>query len=52
MSLTAAYTGLSIDYVEGVSSLDDNSLPPGGNEKGLAPGTLFAWRGHMNALRL
>lgn len=48
----AAYTGLSIDYVEGVSFLDDKSLPTGGNEKGLVPGTVSAWRGHMNTLRL
>lgn len=52
MSLAAAYTGLSIEYVEGVNSLDQKSLPPGGTEKGLDPGTVFAWRGQMNALRL
>jgi hypothetical protein len=52
MSLAAAYTGLSIEYVEGVSSLDKKSLFLGGIEKGLDLGTVFTSRGHMNALRL
>jgi hypothetical protein len=52
MSLAAAYTGLSIEYVEGVSSLDKKSLFLDGIEKGLDLGTVFTWRGHMNALRL
>jgi hypothetical protein len=52
MSLAAAYTGLSIEYVEGVSSLDKKSLFLGGIEKGLDLGTVFTWQDHMNALRL
>ena len=52
MSLAAEYTGLSIEYAEGVSSLDKKSLFLGGIEEGLDLGTAFTWRGHMNALRL
>lgn len=52
MALAAAYTGLSIQYVDGVTSLDDKSLPPDATERSLDRGNLFAWRAHMDALRL
>jgi hypothetical protein len=52
ISLAAAYTGLNIEHVDGVISLDNKLLLLGGIEKGLDPGTVFAWRGYMNALRL
>lgn len=52
MALAAAYTGLDIEYVDGVSSVDHKSLPPGAAERGLNPGSLFAWRAHIDVLRL
>jgi hypothetical protein len=51
MSLAAAYSGLDIEYVDGVTALSDKVLPPGGSERGLNNGSLYAWRTHMNALR-
>lgn len=47
MSLAVAYTG----YVDCVSPLDDRPLSLGDTEKELDPGTAFAWRDHMDALR-
>jgi hypothetical protein len=52
MSLAAALTGLSIEYVDGVTSVDNKTLPPGGVEKGLNEGSVFGWRAHMNVLRM
>jgi hypothetical protein len=52
MSLAAALTGLSIEYVDGVTSVDNKTLPPGGIEKGLNEGSVFGWRAHMNVLRM
>lgn len=52
MSLAAALTGLSIEYVDGVTSVDNKTLPPGGVEKGLNEGSIFGWRAHMNVLRM
>jgi hypothetical protein len=51
MSLAAAYSGIDIEYVDGVSALSDKVLPPGGSERGLNNGSLYAWRTHMNALQ-
>lgn len=54
MSLAAAYSGLDIEYIDGVSILSDKALPPGETsrtEKGVNEGTIYAWRAHMNALR-
>jgi hypothetical protein len=52
MSLAAALTGLSIEYVDGVTSVDNKTLPPGGLERGLNEGSIFGWRAHMNVLRM
>jgi hypothetical protein len=52
MSLAAALTGLSIEYVDGVTSVDNKTLPPGGVERGLNEGSIFGWRAHMNVLRM
>jgi hypothetical protein len=51
MSLAAALTGLSIEYVDGVTSVDNKTLPPGGVERGLNKGSIFGWRAHTNVLR-
>lgn len=52
MSLAAALTDLEIEYVDGVSEVDKKSLPPGAKETNLAKGSLYAWRAHMNVLRM
>lgn len=52
MSLAAAFSGLQVEYVDGVFEVDNKTLPPGGVERGIDEGSLFAWRAHMNALRL
>jgi GR25 family glycosyltransferase involved in LPS biosynthesis len=51
MSLAAAFAGLQIEYVDGVTNVSRDYLPPGGTEKHLHDGGLGAWRAHMNALR-
>lgn len=54
MSLAAAFSGLDIEYIDGVTALSDKALPPGhaqGTEKSMNEGTIYAWRAHMNALR-
>lgn len=54
MSLAAAYSGLDIEYIDGVTTVSDKALPPEEAprlEKGLNNGTIYAWRAHMNALR-
>jgi hypothetical protein len=48
MSLAAAYTGLEIEYVDGVTDVENKTLPPGGLEGGPNAGSIRAWRAHMN----
>jgi len=52
MSLAAALTDLRIDYVDGVTGVDEKSLPPGGKEANLDPRNLGSWRAHMNIARM
>ncbi|WPH02260.1 Hypothetical protein R9X50_00511600 [Acrodontium crateriforme] len=52
MSLAAAFTGLEIDYVDGVTNVTNKTLPPGASEVGMSPGGLGAWRAHVNVARL
>lgn len=52
MSLAAALTGMEVEYVDGVTSLENKTLPPGGLERGLNIGSLYGGRAHMNVLRL
>jgi hypothetical protein len=51
MSLAAAYTGLEIEYVDGVTHVENKTLPPGGLDGGFNAGGVQAWRAHMNAMR-
>lgn len=51
MSLAAAYTGLDIEYVDGVTAFDDKALPPKDEGITVNEKSLFAWRAHMNVLR-
>jgi hypothetical protein len=43
---------LRVEYVDGVSSVDNRTLPPGGIERKLSQGSIFGWRAHMNVLRM
>ena len=52
MSLAAAFTGLKVDYVDGVAEVDERTLPPGGMEAQLNTGNLRSWRAHLNAIRM
>lgn len=52
MSLAAAFSGLNIEYVDGVTSVENKTLPPGGMDRGLNAGSIYGWRAHMNVLRL
>ena len=52
MSLAAALTDLQIDYVDGVTEVDNKTLPPGGKEVNLNTGALGNWRAHMNIARM
>ncbi|KAH7053428.1 hypothetical protein B0J12DRAFT_571706 [Macrophomina phaseolina] len=52
MSLAAALTGLDIEYVDGVTEAEEKTLPPGSKETNLAKGSLYAWRAHMNVVRM
>ncbi|KAK3722967.1 hypothetical protein LTR37_002112 [Vermiconidia calcicola] len=51
MSLAAAFSGLQVEYVDGVTNVSRDLLPPGGKEKHLHEGGLGAWRAHMNVMR-
>lgn len=52
MSLAAALTDIRVEYVDGVSSVDNGTLPPGGIERKLSQRSVFSWRAHMNVLRM
>jgi len=51
MSLAAAYAGLEIEYFDGVTAVQNITLPPGGVERGLDSGSIGVWRTHMNVMR-
>lgn len=52
MSLAAALSGLQIEYIDGVTEVDDEALPPGGKESNLGKGMLGSWRAHLNAVKM
>ncbi|KAK4494106.1 hypothetical protein PRZ48_014404 [Zasmidium cellare] len=52
MSLAASLTGLQIEYVDGVTEIEERLLPPGAEKAKLGNGALGAWRAHMNVARL
>ena len=51
MSLAAAFSGLKIEYFDGVTAVENITLPPGGVERGLDSGSIGVWRTHMNVMR-
>lgn len=52
MSLAAALIDLRIDYIDGVTEVDNKTLPPGGKEVKLDSGGLGNWRAPMNIARM
>jgi hypothetical protein len=52
MSLAAALTDLRIEYVDGITKVDEKLLPPGGSDLKLEQGNLGSWRAHMNVARM
>lgn len=51
MSLAASFSDLQIEYVDGVTEVEEKTLPPGAKEVGLKKGNLGAWRAHINVIR-
>lgn len=51
MSLAAAFSGIEVEYIDGVTEVADEALPPGGKEKNFQDSVVGAWRAHMNAVR-
>lgn len=51
-SLAAAFTGLQLEFVDGVTDIDPKAFPPGQEEVKLDAGGAGNWRSHMNVLRL
>ncbi|GME45015.1 Glycosyltransferase family 25 [Neofusicoccum parvum] len=51
MTLAAAFSDLHVEYVDGVTEVEEKTLPPGGKEKGLSKERLNSWRVHLNVLR-
>lgn len=45
-------TGLDVEYVEGVSEVDEKTLPPLEGEQHYGQTHLGNWRAHLNAVRL
>ena len=52
LSLAGAVTGIQVDLLDGVSSLDAKTLPPGGEEYDTHKGWIKAWRAHLDTLRM
>ncbi|KAF9632827.1 hypothetical protein BFW01_g3690 [Lasiodiplodia theobromae] len=52
MALAAALSDLEVEFIDGVTSVEEKTLPPGAKEVNLNPGSLYAWRAHMNAARM
>jgi hypothetical protein len=52
MSLASHFTGIKVDYIDGVmgDTVESKALPPGG-EIYTTKGAIGAWRAHMNVLR-
>ncbi|GAI79064.1 unnamed protein product [marine sediment metagenome] len=51
MTLAAALTSISLDFVDGVTEVSRRALPPDGEKSGLSDGALGSWRAHMNVIQ-
>ena len=49
MTLAAHFTGLEVEFVDGVTEVASKALPP--NDTELSQPALGAWRAHMNIAR-
>ena len=49
MTLAAHFTGLEVEFVDGVTEVESKALPP--NDTELSQPALGAWRAHMNIAR-
>lgn len=52
MSLAAALTGIDVQYVDGITAVENKTLPPDGNERQLSREGIYSWRAHSNVLRM
>jgi hypothetical protein len=52
MALASAFSGLQIEYIDGVTEVDEKTMPPRPENFKLEKGAYNSWRAHMNALRL
>ncbi|KAF2206424.1 glycosyltransferase family 25 protein [Cercospora zeae-maydis SCOH1-5] len=50
-TLAAALTGLDVEFVQAVRTVDEKAQPPGWREAKLNGGGAGAWRSHMNVIR-
>lgn len=48
MSLSAALTGLELEYMPGVTEVSQKALPPGNADNKLNKAELGNWRAHMD----
>ena len=51
MALAAAFSNLQVEFVDGVTHVDEKALPPGAKDRNMRDPVIGAWRAHMNALR-
>ncbi|KAF1845460.1 glycosyltransferase family 25 protein [Cucurbitaria berberidis CBS 394.84] len=53
ITLAAAHTGLSLEWINGINASQINEKAfPSGNHRQMPKGNVGSWRAHMNALRL
>ena len=52
MALAAALTGIDVEFVDGITSVENKTLPPGGKERQLNREGIYNWRAHSNVLRM
>ncbi|OJD29341.1 glycosyltransferase family 25 protein [Diplodia corticola] len=52
MALAAALSDLQIEFVDGVTDVDEKTLPPDAKKVNLNSGSLYAWRAHLSAARM
>ncbi|EME43425.1 glycosyltransferase family 25 protein, partial [Dothistroma septosporum NZE10] len=51
VALAAAFSGMDVEFIDGVTDVDPKTLPPGGEGSGRSAGEFGSWRAHMNAVK-
>ena len=51
MALAAHFSGLQVEYIDGVTDVDEKTIPPHDDDFDMHGGGLGAWRAHMNIAR-